>query len=275
MKEQGEIRVLISILMSVYNGETTLAAAMDSVLAQTFSNFELIVCDDGSQDRTWEILCEYDKKDSRVRIFQNDQNEGLGASLNRCLRMARGRYIARQDADDISAPERLERTLAYLQRENAPYVGCGVYVFDESGVWSRRMFPERIDKHIIAQKNPFFHPTMLFKREVLERAGGYRVAPQTRRTEDYDLVMRLAGQDVIGRNLQEYLYYVNEPLQAYRRHTLKTRLYEIQVRLYGLRQMRSPLRDYIYLGKPVIMCMIPRKLLRFIKQLQWKAREKG
>jgi len=267
--------MLISILMSVYNGETTLAAAMDSVLAQTFTDFELIVCDDGSQDRTWEILSEYEKKDPRVRTFQNARNEGLGASLNRCLQMAKGRYIARQDADDISAPERLEKTLAYLQKENAPYVGCGVYVFDDSGVWSRRMFPERIDKHIIAQKNPFFHPTMLFKREVLEQAGGYRVAPQTCRTEDYDLVMRLAGQEVVGRNLQEYLYYVNEPFQAYRRHTLKTRWYELQVRFYGLRQMQSPLRDYIYLGKPIIMCMIPRRLLRHVKQLQWKARERG
>lgn len=266
--------MLISILMSVYNCETTLAAAMDSILGQTLTDFEFIVCDDGSQDRTWEILCEYEKKDPRVRIFQNGRNEGLGTSLNRCLHLAKGRYIARQDADDISNPERLEKTLAYLQKEDAPYVGCGVYVFDDSGVWSQRMFPEQIDKHIIAQKNPFFHPTMLFKREVLEQAGGYRVVAQTRRTEDYDLVMRLAGQNVIGRNLQEYLYYVNEPFQAYRRHTPKTRWYEVQVRLHGLREMRSPPQDYIYAAKPIIMCMVPRRLLRYVKQLQWKTQER-
>lgn len=265
----------ISILMSVYNGETTLSAAMDSILAQTLADFEFIVCDDGSQDRTWEILCGYEQRDVRIHLLRNEQNLGLGASLNRCLHIAKGRYIARQDADDISAPERLEKTLAYLQREDAPYAGCGVYIFDSSGVWSQRMFPERIDKHIIAQKNPFFHPTMLFKREVLEQAGGYRVSAQTRRTEDYDLVMRLAGQGVIGQNLQEYLYYVNEPLQAYRRHTLKTRWREVQVRLYGLRQMDSPLRDYVYVGKPIVMSMVPRRLLRYVKQLQWKTREKG
>lgn len=267
--------MLVSILMSVYNGEATLAAALDSVLAQTLTDFELIVCDDGSQDRTWEILRGCKERDSRVRIFQNERNLGLGASLNRCLEQAKGRYIARQDADDISAPERLERTLAYLQREDAPYVGCGVCVCDGSGIWSRRMFPEHITQHIIAQKNPFFHPTMLFRREVLERAGGYRVTPQTRRTEDYDLVMRLAAQGVIGQNLQEYLYYVNESPQAYRRHTLKTRWYEVQVRLYGLRQMNAPLRDYIYVGKPVIMSMVPRGLLRQVKRVQWQGREKG
>lgn len=198
----------------------------------------------------------------------------MGASLNRCLKMAKGRYIARQDADDILDPKRLEKTLAYLQRENVPYAGCGVYVFDDSGVWSQRMFPEQIDKRIIARKNPFFHPTMLFKREVLEQAGGYRVSVETCRTEDYDLVMRLAGQNVIGQNLQEYLYYVNEPFQAYRRHTLKTRWYEVQVRLYGLRQMKSPLCDYVYVGKPIIMRMVPRRLLRYVKQLQWKTQEK-
>lgn len=266
--------MLISILMSVYNGEATLAAAIDSILTQTFTDFEFIVCDDGSQDRTWEILCEYEKKDSRIQIFQNERNAGLGASLNRCLHRAKGRYIARQDADDVSVPERLEKTLDYLQREGIPYAGCGVYIFDGSGVWSRRMFPERINKHIIAQKNPFFHPTMLFKREVLEQVGGYRVSNQTCRTEDYDLVMRLAGQGVIGQNLQEYLYYVNEPFQAYRRHTLKTRWYEVQVRLYGLWQMKSPVWDYLYVGKPIVMCMVPRKLLRYVKQLQWKLNKK-
>ena len=267
--------MLVSILMSVYNGEATLAAAMDSILSQTLKDFELIVCDDGSKDRTWEILCGCKERDSRVKLLQNEKNLGLGASLNRCLEVANGRYIARQDADDVSAPNRLERTLDYLRREGVPYAGCGVYVFDESGVWSRRMFPEHINRHIIAQKNPFFHPTMLFQREVLEQAGGYRVTPQTRRTEDYDLVMRLAAQGIIGQNLQEYLYYVNEPAQAYQRHTLKTRWYEVQVRLYGLRQMRSPLWDYIYVGKPVIMSMVPHKLLRRVKQLQWQDREKG
>lgn len=267
--------MLVSILMSVYNGEVTLAAAMDSILGQTLTDFELIVCDDGSKDRTWEILCGYKEMDPRVKLLQNERNLGLGASLNRCLKVAEGRYIARQDADDVSDPARLEKTLNYLRREGVPYVGCGVYVFDENGIWSQRMFPEHIDRHIIAQKNPFFHPTMLFQREALEQAGGYRVTPQTRRTEDYDLVMRLAAQGIIGQNLQEYLYYVNEPAQAYRRHTLKTRWYEVRVRLYGLRQMKSPLRDYIYVGKPVIMSMVPHKLLRQVKRIQWQDREKG
>lgn len=275
MNEQEKMRRLVSILMSAYNSETTLHRAIDSILAQTLIDFEFIICDDGSTDRSWSILCEYQERDDRIRTFQNPHNMGLAASLNKCLALAKGRYIARQDADDVSDPERLAKTLAYLQKENVPYVGCGVRVFDDNGIWSRRIFPEHITKHIIAQKNPFFHPTMIFRREILDLVGGYRVSRETRRTEDYDLVMRLAGHELIGKNFQKYLYYVYEPPEAYRRHTLQTRWYEVLVRLYGLRQMASPPRDYIYLCKPIVMCMIPRGLLQQVKRLQWRKQEEG
>ena len=259
----------VSILMSVYNGAKTLSAAVDSVLSQSYRDFEFIICDDASTDESWTILQHYAAKDVRIQLIRNERNCGLGASLNHCLRVSNGRFIARQDADDISDPERLGRTLDYLIRNDLPYVGCGVNVFDDTGIWSRRLFPEIITKHIIAQKNPFFHPTMLFKREVLELVGGYRVTEYTRRTEDYDLVMRLASKGIIGRNLQEYLYHVYEPMDAYNRHTVKTRWYEICTRVYGLRQMKSPPGDYIYLMKPIIMCLIPRFFRKYVKKLQW------
>lgn len=262
--------MLISVLMSVYNGAATLDKAIRSILTQTLADFEFIICDDASTDKSAGIIEHFAALDPRIRFIRNEKNLGLGASLNRCLAIAQGEYIARQDADDISAPDRLERTLDYLVINGCPYVGCGVSVFDEGGIWNKRMFPEIITKHIIAQKNPFFHPTMIFKKEVIDSVGGYRPAPETRRTEDYDLVMRLAGKGIIGQNFQEYLYDVYEPMDAYSRHTLKTRWYEIVVRVKGLRTMKSPLRDYIYLTKPVIMAIIPRRLVKKVKQLQWK-----
>ncbi len=260
----------ISVLMSVYNASETLCAAIESILKQTLADFEFIICDDASTDNSWEIIEGYSHKDKRIRAIKNEKNLGLGASLNHCLAIAQGQYIARQDADDISSPNRLEKTLCYLKQYNYPYVGCGVFVFDENGVWSKRLFPENISKHIIAQKNPFFHPTMLFKKDVLQSVQGYRVVKETRRTEDYDLVMRLAAKGIIGKNLQEYLYYVYESTDAYLRHTLRTRLYEIRVRYYGLKIMKSPIGDYVYLCKPLIMCFIPRKLLKIVKKTQWK-----
>jgi glycosyltransferase EpsE len=110
---------------------------------------------------------------------------------------------------------------------------------------------------------------MIFRREILELVDGYRVAEETKRTEDYDLVMRLAAKGYMGRNLQEYLYYVYEPLDAYKRHTGKTRKYELRTRLHGLKAMKSPFYDYIYLAKPIIMSLIPHRLYKKVKKVQW------
>ena len=261
---------LVSVLMSVYNGAPTLEKAAASVLAQTYRNLELILCDDASTDDTWRIMQRIAAQDARVTIFQNKTNRGLGASLNECLSRAGGEYIARQDADDISDPDRIERTTDFLLSSGAPYAACGVRVFDDGGVWSTRQYPQKITKHIIAQKNPFFHPTMVFRRAVLEGVGGYSETPETRRTEDYDLVMRLAAEGVIGENLPEILYSVYEPKEAYLRHNAKTRLCEVRVRARGLRAMGSPASDYIYLVKPLIMACVPRGLMRSLKRLQWE-----
>lgn len=259
----------ISVLMSVYNGAATLEKAIDSVLNQTYQDLEFIICDDASTDETWGILQRYEKLDKRVLCFQNQENIGLGASLNRCFEKSSGQYIARQDADDISDPDRLEKTISFLTSDSAPYVGCGVRVFDDDGVWSFRQYPQVVTKHMIAQKNPFFHPTMMFHRAVLEQVSGYSEEKEARRTEDYDLVMRLAAVGLIGENLQETLYSVYEPTDAYLRHTKKTRWYEVLVRWRGLHIMQAPLSDYIYLAKPVIMGLIPRCCLKQIKRFQW------
>ena len=261
---------LVSVLMSVYNGAPTLEKAAASVLAQTYRNLELILCDDASTDDTWRIMQRIAAQDARVTVFQNKTNRGLGASLNGCLSRAGGEYIARQDADDVSDFDRIERTMDFLLSSGAPYAACGVRVFDDGGVWSTRQYPQKITKHIIAQKNPFFHPTMVFRRAVLEGVGGYSETPETRRTEDYDLVMRLAAEGVIGENLPEILYSVYEPKEAYLRHNAKTRLCEVRVRARGLRAMGSPASDYIYLVKPLIMACVPRGLMRSLKRLQWE-----
>ena len=261
---------LVSVLMSVYNGAPTLEKAAASVLAQTYRNLELILCDDASTDDTWRIMQRIAAQDARVTVFQNKTNRGLGASLNGCLSRAGGEYIARQDADDVSDPDRIERTMDFLLSSGAPYAACGVRVFDDGGVWSMRQYPQKITKHIIAQKNPFFHPTLVFRRAVLEGVGGYSETPETRRTEDYDLVMRLAAEGVIGENLPEILYSVYEPKEAYLRHNAKTRLCEVRVRARGLRAMGSPASDYIYLVKPLIMACVPRGLMRSLKRLQWE-----
>ena len=111
---------LVSVLMSVYNGAPTLEKAAASVLAQTYRDLELILCDDASTDDTWRIMQHIAAQDARVTIFQNKTNLGLGASLNECLARAQGAYIARQDADDVSDSDRIERTMDFLLSSGAP-----------------------------------------------------------------------------------------------------------------------------------------------------------
>ena len=120
---------LVSVLMSVYNGAPTLEKAAASVLAQTYRDLELILCDDASTDDTWRIMQRIAAQDARVTIFQNKTNLGLGASLNECLARAQGAYIARQDADDVSDSDRIERTMDFLLSSGAPYAACGVRGF--------------------------------------------------------------------------------------------------------------------------------------------------
>lgn len=117
---------------------------------------------------------------------------------------------------------------------------------------------------------------MVFRKEALDAVQGYRVAKETRRTEDYDLVMRMAAENMIGKNLQEYLYDVSEPRDEYKnKHGRKTRWHEFCTRRYGYRKMKVPLWEYVYLLKPLLLCAIPLSMLTVLKRIQWKSKMKG
>ena len=106
---------MVSVIMGVYNGGSTLREALDSILNQTYSNWELIACNDCSTDNSAQILQEYAKRDSRIICIQNEKNAGLAASLNHCLQYVSGEYVARMDCDDLSVPERFEKQVMYLK----------------------------------------------------------------------------------------------------------------------------------------------------------------
>ena len=113
---------LVSVIMPVYNGEKYLAEAIDSILVQTFTDFELLIVDDGSQDNSAEIIRSYVKRDSRIRFFQQEQNEGSANARNRGIANAKGEFIAAMDCDDVSLPERLQKQVDFL--ESHPEIGA-------------------------------------------------------------------------------------------------------------------------------------------------------
>ena len=182
---------MISVLMSVYNAEDDLHASIESILNQTYSNFEFIIVNDGSTDRTKEKLESYAKQDDRIKLIHQD-NTGLTKALNNGIQIAKGQYIARQDADDISYPERLERQLALIrQDQQISLVGGNSLDQYPSGYQSTWGFSdsETLQKTAFL-KTPFPHSTAFMRTETLKKLGGYNESYKT--SQDMELWMRFA-----------------------------------------------------------------------------------
>lgn len=201
----------VTVLVAVHNGGSYLRDAAESILAQTHSDFELLLVDDASTDGAIDAL----PPDARIRILRNDQNSGQVPSLNRGLAEARGEYVARLDADDVMLPRRLELQVAVLDDEpSVALVGTWMDVIDERGhTWST--VRGRITDYagfvtaILTDRIPFGHPSLMYRRDVVRALGGYdaSLAP----SEDKDLYRRLALERYEAR-------VVAEPLVHYRRH---------------------------------------------------------
>ena len=267
---------IVSVIMGVYNIENlwVFNKAVDSILNQTLSDFELIICDDGSSDNTYNILCDYEKKDYRIKVIQNKQNSGLEYSLNECLNIASGKYIARQDADDISKLNRLERQINFLEKNrDVGFVGSNVNLFDESGVWGKRILPEYPQKEDFLFTAPYVHGTLVFRKDMLMCVGKYKVSKITLRAEDYELEMRLYAAGYIGANIQEILYYFLENEQTQARRKFKYRIDETKIRAEGFKKLKIFPKCIPYIIKPLIVGIIPRFILKMIKKNKYKIKD--
>lgn len=194
----------ISVILPTMNAARYLRDALDSLIHQTIDDYEIIIIDDGSTDGTQSIVNSYD--DDRIRLFERDNPDGLVGALNDGLEVARGEYIARQDADDISAPDRLARQVAFLEtHSDIPLVGTATRIISESGhdIDFRHVL-ERPTINDLLNSNQFVHGSVMFrKKEILDVTGGYDTLFET--SEDYDLWIRLA-QNYPVRNLDSPLY---------------------------------------------------------------------
>lgn len=193
----------VSVLMSVFNGERYLRQAVDSILNQTFTNFEFIIVDDGSADSTWDNLSEYASHDRRIVLIRNEKNIGLTKSLNKGMRIAQGKYIARQDADDISLADRLERQAEFLDNHtDVVIVGSDCYTMDENGNHTGTYLYPKSDTEIrwlmLFQCN-FAHPSVMLRADVLAQ-NGLRYDNKAVHAQDYELWSRLLSYGK-GRNL--------------------------------------------------------------------------
>lgn len=204
--ENGKISTpLVSVIMSVHNGERHVGEAIQSILCQSFLNYECIIIDDASTDATPDILLQF--KDPRLSVIRNSRNLGLTASLNVGIQASRGKYIARMDADDLSVPHRFARQVEYL--ENNPeiaVVGSSYYTMDELGVVTGITDvldrPELIQRELLRQ-NWFGHGSVMMRKSCLEEIGGYD--ERFIYAQDYDLFLRLSERYKLA-NVTEPLY---------------------------------------------------------------------
>ena len=208
----------ISVIMPVYNTAAYLKSAIDSILAQTFDDFELIIVDDGSTDRSVDIIESFDDK-RIIKLFQ--KNAGYPSALNAALQVARGKYVARMDSDDLSQPTRLEKQFAFLQAHRAfAFVGChfSTYVtprgksvpkrngYKNRDVQARDGWIEESWQQIVQFERLFADPSVMFRFEAAQAVGFYRTYISS--GQDIDLWLRLIENGGKGATLLEALYHV-------------------------------------------------------------------
>ncbi len=202
----------VSVVMPVYNCEDYLESSIDSILNQTFRDFEFLIFNDGSTDRSESVIGEYADKDERIKVFNSGQNRGLVFQLNEGLRLAKGDYIVRMDADDISMPGRLEEQVSFM--ENNPDFGvCGAWMrlfpAADGAVWVQPTQHEDIFAGMVFRTR-IWHPTVIMRRDAIANLDEFYDA-EFAHVEDYEYWVRLGLRGVKFANIGKILY-------AYRRH---------------------------------------------------------
>ena len=262
-------RPLISVLLCVYNpNKEQFREAVDSIIGQTFTQWEMILYDDGSEEEYKKFIHDISCLDERIRYLRNEKHNFLAYGLNEAMKLATGKYLARMDADDISHPTRFEKQFKFLEEHLLfMWVGSNISVMDESGnVWGERRYPKSPGKEAFLKYSPYAHPTIMIRRGDLLRYGGYKTGQHPYRSEDYELFMRLHAAGEQGYNLQENLLNYREYEEAYKKRTFKFQYQEMLVRFEGFRRLKilNP-KTFCYVLKPMIVWAIPNKLIYALK----------
>lgn len=250
--------------MGLYNAEDTVDEAIDSILKQTYMDWEFIICDDGSTDKSVDIVRNYIRKDNRIKLIQNKKNMGLNYTLNHCLQHANGEYIARMDADDISVTNRLEVELQTLLEDNVDIVSCAMDLFDENGVWGRHGVIKNPQKSDFIYRTPFCHAPSLVTAESIYAVKGYSVGDRLLRVEDYHLWYKMYKYGFRGTNIDQVLYQMRDDRNARNRRKFKYRINESYVKYLIWRDFKYKWKDFVYVLKPIIVGLMPNFIYDYL-----------
>lgn len=249
----------VSIIMGIYNCASTLNEAIDSIIDQTYPNWEFIICDDGSKDNSYNIAKSYEAVDSkRFKVIKNKTNKGLNATLNKCLEIADGEYIARMDGDDLCDPTRLQKEVQILNN-HPEYAIVSTYMttFDEGGDWGCIKTLERpLVKDFPTHVPMFCHAPCMIRRSAFLDVKGYTEDKRLLRVEDYHLWYKFYAKGYRGYNIQEALYKMRDDRNALHRRTPQARLNGIYATFVGFKMVHIPKWMYIYAVRNAIVEMI-------------------
>lgn len=256
----------ISVLMAIYNCANTLEEALDSLYNQTYQDFQIILCDDGSTDNTYQIAKTYAEKHQNIILLKNEKNLKLAGALNRCLEYANTEYIARMDGDDISMPTRFEKEINFLDAHpEYAVVSCPMIYFDEKGDWGKGKAVEIPTTDIFKYSAPHTHAPCMVRTAVMKEVEGYTDTKRTIRVEDYYLWYKIYKAGYKGYNLQEHLYKMRDDKNAVARRTFQNRWNSTLVKYEALKSFNIS-NSLLYALIDVLKAFIPPFLMKLIRQ---------
>ena len=244
----------ISVIMAAYNAEETINEAIESILNQSYTDWEFIICDDCSFDSTWNIInYYYEEYPNKFVVFRNEKNMRLAYSLNECLKRCNGEFVARMDADDISLPDRFNLQVNYLlENIEINLVGTEIIEFNDSSSLHVKI-EDNPSPETLVKKATFFHPTIMTYKFVYDNLGGYVVKKRTSVGQDYDLWFRFFAAGYEGRNINLPLYLYRNNYRSHKENKLKVIfkyfLYELKIietKFIGIHNLRLSKKKYFY-----------------------------
>ena len=247
---------LVSVIIACYNAEKYIDACLASIVNQTYSNLEIIVCDDASTDGSLKKLHEWKDKDNRIIVLSNKTNMFSAATRNRCIEVSHGEFLMIQDVDDISKLDRAEKLLkTFSDHPDMSIISSSFdcFIQDPNVIIktykTNNKFPT---KYSFMRGMPFSHPASMIKRKCVLDVSGYRIAKETRRCQDYDMFMRMYAKGHRAMVIDEALYLYRLDEANYRRRTFAARVGEYKIRLNGYREMGIMPWAYPYALKPFL-----------------------
>ncbi|MFT4283120.1 MAG: glycosyltransferase family 2 protein [Candidatus Woesearchaeota archaeon] len=259
------MKPLVSVLMPNYNSEKYLAEAIESVLSQTFTDFEFIIIDDYSSDKSWDIIQKYAKKDSRIKAYRNEKNLGIVKTRNKLFSLAKGKYFAIFDSDDVCFRERLELQVAFLEK-NKDYglVGGNLIIIDED---SKKIGFRKYEKEVVnaLYKSPVAQPSSMIRASVLGVVGVYSSEKGFDRSRDFDLWVRIFDKYKI-RNIQKPLIkYRISKTQGKTTHLKETIKSTIQVqRKWIFKKKYFSLKSLSFMLLYYFLLLLPNSLVLWL-----------